>query len=530
MQLATNGERIAAVEPVVRPPVVLEITRNQAPPPFERAVPLLVAIAILGGVAVRIFAFARNPSLWVDEAMLALNVLGRSPAELLEPLNWNQGAPVGYLMLAKLSVAIFGGSEFALRLPSLVAGILGVGMFVPLAYRLLPVDAARLAAVLFAVAPYLIGYSAEFKQYELDATIAVGLLALAYPVWRNEAGKWRLIGFALGGATAVWFSHPSTFVLAGVGFAALADAAVRRDRAALLTRLAVVAAWLISFGTCYSLFLGKLGMNEYLMSYWNGKFLPLELRPGTAAWIVHHFLEFFEKPGGMAATMIAASGLAGVLYLHGAMAMARADWRLLVALVTPLILAMMASALKKYPFAGRLLLFAVPAALMLIAYGSTVVAPAISRVIPGGGGLLVFAVLLGPVMHTHWLTKAPLHAEETREVIAHVRDHWQPGDRAYVFWAAVPALKYYTADSPFPDDAIRLGVEQRNRDPRLLHGDLDALRGHSRVWVVIAHRHPQEEAAIQGYLDAIGVCEETLRKSDAVVFRYDLSRSSVPLR
>ncbi len=530
MPLAPHGERVAAVEPFVRPPVVLEAARRSPASAWDRAVPLLVAAAVLAGVAVRIFAFARNPSLWVDEAMLALNVLARSPAELLEPLDWNQGAPVGYLLLAKLSVTVFGGSEFALRLPSLVAGILGLVAFVPLAYRLVPLTAARLAVVLFALSPYLVGYSAEFKQYELDAAVAVGLLALAVPVWRNEAGPGRVVGFAVGGAAAVWFSHPSTFVLAGVGFAALADSAVRRDRAGLLARLAVVAAWLVSFGTCYALFLRKLGMNEYLLGYWNGKFLPLELSPGTAAWVVHHFVEFFEKPGGMAATAIAASGLAAMLYLLGAMALARADWRLLVALVTPLVLAMAASALQKYPFAGRLLLFAVPAAMILVAYGTTVIAPAISRAVPGGGGLLVCAVLLGPAMHTHWLTKSPLHAEDTREVVAHVRDRWQPGDRAYVFWAAVPALTYYTADAPFPADAVRLGVERRDRDPRLLQGELAAFRGNPRVWVVIAHRHPQEEAGILGYLDGLGVCEETVRKTDAVVFRYDLSRTPVPPR
>jgi hypothetical protein len=175
-------------------------------------------------------------------------------------------------------------------------------------------------------------------------------------------------------------------------------------------------------------------------------------------------------------------------------------------------------------------LFAVPAALMLIAFGTVIVASAISRVIPGGGGLLVAAVLLGPVMHTHWLTKAPLHPEEAREVIAHVRQHWQPDDKAYVFWAAVPSLKYYTASDPFPEGAVKLGVERRDRDPRLLQADLDSLRGVSRVWVVIAHGRPQDEAAIQGYLDAIGVCEETVRRSDAIVFRYDLSHTSVPTR
>lgn len=523
MTVATDGGR--TTERLVRRPILVE-----SPPPApsrldryrEIAPAVLVAVALVAGAALRVFAFARNPSLWIDEAMLALNVVPKSAADLLGPLDWNQGAPVGYLMLAKAAVAAFGGSEYALRLPSLVAGLAGLLLFVPLAYRTLPLNAARLAVGLFAVSPYLIGYSAEFKQYELDATIAVGLTLLGLPVWQKTAGRWRVFAFAVSGAVAVWFSHPATFVLGGVGLAALADAAARRDRAALWSRAAVVGVWLVSFAVCYALFLRKLGMNDYLLSYWDGKFLPLAVRPGTLAWVVHHFFEFFDKPGGMTATVIAASGLAGVLYLIGAMALARADWRLLVALATPLFLAMAASALKKYPFAGRLLLFAVPAALMLVAYGTAVVASAVGRAVPGGGGLLICAVLLGPLMQTHWQTKVPLHAEDTREILAHAHANWQPGDRAYVFWAAVPALRYYAPAYPFPEDSIVCGVERRDRDPVHLERDLDGFRGSGRVWVIVAHRQTSEEAAVRAYLDAIGTCEETFRRSDAVAFRYDL--------
>lgn len=529
MLLATAGARFAVDDgSVVSTPVDADSADPESVPRWDVLLPKLVTLAILAGSAMRIFAFARNPSLWIDEAMLALNILGRSPAELLEPLDWNQGAPVGYLMLSKACVAVLGGSEWALRFPSLVAGLLLLAMFVPLAYRILPLGAARLAAVLVAISPFLVGYSAEFKQYELDAAFAVGLLAIGLPVWRGEASRGRLVVLALVGSAAVWCSHPATFVLGGVGLACLADAATRGDRRALLLRAAVVGAWLVSFAACYFFVLRKLGVNDYLLSYWDGKFLPLRPTPGTLAWILHHFFEFFEKPGGMTSLAISASGLAGVMYLIGAVSLARSDWRLLVALVTPIFLAMLASAVKKYPFAGRLLLFAVPAAMVLVAYGTTTVAVAVGQSVSGGGYLILGTVLLAPAMHTYWLTKHAVHEEAAREVIQHVRANWQPGDRLYVFWGGVPAFHYYTASEPFPASAVVLGPERRDKSPRHVQTDLDGFRGEKRVWVLIIHRHPQEESAIRSYLDALGSCEDSLVLADAVAIRYNLGQS-VPL-
>src|SRR5262249_59097374 len=161
-------------------------------------------------------------------------------------------------------------------------------------------------------------------------------------------------------------AQPAVFVLGGVGLAVLVSA--RGDRAALLARLAVVGVWLISFAACYLLFLRRLGMNEFLLGYWAGKFMPLPpTRPGDLAWLVHHFLEFFDNPGGLNPATFGAGGLAAACYLVGCLALARSDGRLLCALVAPLGLALLASGLRQYPFAGRILMFAVPAALLVVA-------------------------------------------------------------------------------------------------------------------------------------------------------------------
>ena len=80
---------------------------------LERAV---IAALILLGVALRLRQYLALRSFWLDEAMLALNIVGRSFSGLLKPLDYNQGGPVGFLLAEKMVVNLLGNSELSLRL------------------------------------------------------------------------------------------------------------------------------------------------------------------------------------------------------------------------------------------------------------------------------------------------------------------------------------------------------------------------------------------------------------------------------
>src|SRR5262249_37019499 len=147
MAQATVGRR--RTRHVASDPIPVETYAPVAPEPARRrrvvAPALAVAGGVLFGVALRGTADARNHSPWIDEAMLAVNVVYRPTAELLQPLDMNQGAPVGFLVLSRLTVSALGRWELVLRLGPFVAALVGLALFVPLAYRALPRPAARLA-------------------------------------------------------------------------------------------------------------------------------------------------------------------------------------------------------------------------------------------------------------------------------------------------------------------------------------------------------------------------------------------------
>src|SRR5216684_7540728 len=89
------------------------------------------------GILFRLRQYLFDRSLWLDEADLVLNVIHRSPSELLKPLDYHQGAPLGFLMLEKSAVLGFGNDEMALRLVPFLSGILALILFASVAWRFL---------------------------------------------------------------------------------------------------------------------------------------------------------------------------------------------------------------------------------------------------------------------------------------------------------------------------------------------------------------------------------------------------------
>ncbi len=87
----------------------------------------ILALVVIGiGIAMRIWFYVYNRSMYRDEAALALNIVNRSFAGLFKPLSNDQGAPTGFLTLEKLVVTIMGNSEYSLRLVPLIASILSL--------------------------------------------------------------------------------------------------------------------------------------------------------------------------------------------------------------------------------------------------------------------------------------------------------------------------------------------------------------------------------------------------------------------
>lgn len=479
------------------------------------------------GFILRTEAFVSERSLWIDEAMVALNIVERSPARLFEPLDRNQGAPVGFLLATKASVELFGPTEYALRLPAYLASLVGLCAFGFAAHRLMPPSAAPLALVLFAISPHIVSYAAECKQYSSDAAFAAVLLALAAPFFLGPVRLKNWLAFGTVGVASVWCSHPALFVLAGFGVSLLTMAIFRRDRSRILGLILLGGSWLLSFTAVYFINLRHLGHNDYLIQYWAGHFAPLPTSRSGLVWFVDHALAFIHEPATLSGSHLVVGLLVGLVGIAGLIALARIHRWLVFAFIVTVLFTLVSSGLYLYPFAGRLLLFLVPTACVVWGCGANFLASQFGC----WGMWLGWLVVVWPVVELVNEFQKPARTEQIQPMLNHVKLNWQSGDRIYVYGGfgdagAGPAFDFYSPRYAFPAECIIRGGIHRD-DPSQYRIEIAKLPA-GRIWVLFTHRHRDEESVILRDFASVGSSRLTVSASGASLHLYEIGRQSPP--
>src|SRR5437588_1131637 len=150
----------------------------KAPAWFER-IPPRVRIAGLLLLLTAISVFMRTRILggqfWMDEA-LSTGIASHSLSAIPGVLHHDGSPPLYYLVL-HVWISVFGSSESATHVLSLLLGLLTIPAGAWAAWSLFGRRAGLVAAVLFALNPFITAYSQETRMYTLMALL--GLLATA---------------------------------------------------------------------------------------------------------------------------------------------------------------------------------------------------------------------------------------------------------------------------------------------------------------------------------------------------------------
>jgi 4-amino-4-deoxy-L-arabinose transferase-like glycosyltransferase len=462
------------------------------------------------GAALRIAMFLHNRSLSNDEANYAHELISRSYGHATlhtSPLfKWSVQRATDW----------FGDSEFALRLPSLFFGLLSLALFASLISQLLEPRAQACALLLFAVADRLIYYSTELKPYAGDVAFALTILLMGLRLMKTRPTMVGTLGCGAAGAVAVWWSLPSVFVCAGVGATLILTAWRDRDlpRAA---RVAVIAGmWALSFSSLYFLTQLRVATVEPgLQLSWKSAFMPLPPRSvADFEWYPVAFIKLFVDPG-----TFVLPGIAALAFLVGCVLLR--ERRAAALMLSPFVFVLAASALGRYPFTERLLLFMLPVCLLFIAEG----AAWISRQSWMLAGPFTIMLLTPTVVMATYHLKKPIEVEQIKPVLGHIAERWQQGDRLYVYAGAGPAFDYYAPRYHFPQDAIVRGAQARDDWQRLFH-EVDRLRGKGRVWILLSHIYTwgsaSEESLILFRLDQLGTRLDGFTRVDASSYLYEL--------
>jgi 4-amino-4-deoxy-L-arabinose transferase-like glycosyltransferase len=474
------------------------------------------------GILLRLRQYLFDRSLWLDESLLVLNIIRRSPAQLLKPLENHQAAPLGFLLLEKSAVLSLGTSELALRLVPFLCGVASIFLFVEVARRFVDSAAVPIAAGLFAISGPLIYYSSEAKQYSSDVAVVLVLFLLTGLLHHGKLGTARLIWLSAVGGLALWFSYPSVFVLGGLGLSALWLAAKWKDRRELMKLFVPLSFWSVSLLVYSSISLHRLTQNQDLRGYWHNAFMPLPPSSlGEVHWFLDSFFEIFSNPLGLPLVGIAAT--ATILGGRKMLADHSEHFRVLV---IPIALALLASGLRLYPFQGRLLLFIVPSVVLLIAAGLDDIRTKTGDVLPLLGPLLIGLLFLQPLYVAAQDFVKPQGVEETRPVLEYVEKHHAHDDFFYIYYSSQYALDYYRERGVIAPMDQTIGVESRG-SWKLYREDLDKLVGRQRVWLIFSHiwrgEGADEQKIFLDHLNDIGRKLDEVQATGASAYLYDLS-------
>ena len=522
--VASPYQRTTQEQPVVSRVETQPLTKLNR---FLGSIWLLIPV-ILAGLAARSHWFWKQPALWLDEADLTREVLGRSFRDLLEPLD-EQSAPVGFLLLVKSAVELFNDSEIGLRLIPLIGAGFAVVFLAWAARKLLEPTDALLAVALFCVSWPVIGYAAEMKQYSMDAMTSALMIGLGAWMLLGTPTRLKFVVFALVGIVVQWLSLPVLFTLSGVGLVVGLVALRQQDWKQVGVLLAIALAWIGSFAVNYFTTLRHYAGSEHFQNWHYDAFLrvpPEESWATTAKWLVWTFTDMFADPVGL---VLPGLGVFG--FVAGVIILGRKRFSVLAMLVLPMVVMLVASYLQRYPVFGRFLQFLVPSVVLITAVGLGATTRHLWKAHRPLAVVLILLVFAQPLAVTVNALAKPAD-QGIRPLVAHLEEAIASEDKVYIHYWIRNEFDYYTRQMTSMDDAaIQVGITAR-REWSYYEAEIRGFGGQSKVWFALQdndlHMLQGERQFFETRLDALGTRLSYDVWGDYHLYAYDLSALEVP--
>lgn len=445
----------------------------------------LISIIILIGALLRIWHLVGARSFWMDETMVALDIMHLSPTELMGALPFDQVAPIGWLLLEKACVHLWDNFEYALRLPSLVGGIAALLMFHRLLKSCIGTGETVAGIAMLSLFPVFIQYSSEVKPYILDVLFSAAILHVSVLLLRARGDRlrWTLIYGAIG-IVCIPLSFGGTLAMAGTGTALFAAAAAGKERAWALGLVGIGILWGSFFLVLYQLSYAHNAATITNMTdvYWTENFAPLP----TSLHGIHWYTSTAAVTIGYLLSSSNAQ-LAAILWLYGMVRIgAREPW-IAVLLISTIVATLIASMFGAYPFSKRLVLGLAPVLIVGVSSGAVgVVMQFRHRAV---AAIVMIALLgLSPIKQTATAAShaPPFPNEEIKPNLAYLERHYRPGDALFLHSRAEAAFFLYAGRFGLSELPYKV-TTSFNLDPSCIYDDARMIRAEARAWLLIYH-------------------------------------------
>jgi hypothetical protein len=447
--------------------------------------PALITGLIALGIVLRARQYFINRSLWLDEAMLADNIVNRSFRGLLQPLDYSQGSPIGFLIIEKISTRFLGNQDYVLRAFPFLAGIVSIFLFFILTNYLLSRPGVVLALSLFIFNDKLIYYASEVKQYATDVAVAMLLLVYAISLTRNGSkSKKQYLMWGFVASFCVWFSHPALFILIGISTGLFIQVREEKNWANFRWLGWATFTWSAAFLLDYLISLRQLTNNTVLIDYWVNYYMPIP--PWSdVGWFPTMSCELFQWQLSVSNCWVVA-----ILFFLGvgSFLIFKQQWGIMLSL--PFLVALGVSSFHLYPFGQRPLLFLVPLTVILIA-GGVELFIRITRLktLLSSGVWILFSVFLlaGTFVLAYKNFTDPPRKEDIKPVLSSIAEAKETGDLICINVEAKPAYDFYAIFFGLPLDPCILSLSSLE-NPENYSAELRTLTSSDRVWFLFSHK------------------------------------------
>lgn len=259
-------------------------TRGEPDTDKDKALRILLGL-VVAGLVLRLLI---PRGIWLDEA-ISVHQAHLGLSDMLENIFYGDRHPPLHHLTLWATVHVFGDSELAVRLPSLIAGTLVIPALYELGREMFDRRTGLIAAAFVAVSPLLIWYAQEARMYAFVTLFGVlALLTQVRVIRKPSPGNWALYMLA---TSALLWSHYFGLLLIGVQQVVFVALIIQRRRAGEADRALMV-------GYAYSLVVLALQLIP-LLAFAQGQYDSTSGAAGSPAG-TYDALSFYAVVANMA--------------------------------------------------------------------------------------------------------------------------------------------------------------------------------------------------------------------------------------
>jgi hypothetical protein len=319
------------------------------------------------------------------------------------------------------------------------------------------------------------------------------------------------------GSLCIFLSNISIIILFTIAIVIIRDG-ITQNKTNLKRLVLPLTTWALSFGYYYYMFINNHPNKKSMLNYWGESFMPINVFK-ISFWDFCFYktkMIFFSLLSFDSAGIIAL-----VFFTIGLYNLIKAkNKNILFLFLLPILLQLILSIFKLYPFDLRLILYQTGFYILILSVGIIDITTWGFQKIKKGW--IAWIPIIFPLMVCINLFKNyPIKVEELKNSVEFISNHIQPNETIYIYYGAIPAYKYYTETKKISfKNPILFGKVSREDEIKYIK---EIENNKNKCWIIFSHIYDTENKYITNYFDVTYKKIFSYTTIGSEVYLYDMT-------